>query len=701
MTASPARRIGARLRGDLHVSHQRRDGADHAVIKDPLQLRFFEMDWEDYRLATRVREGATAAEIVGDWQRAFPEMCAEHTVTELEAHAERLCATVRQLGLAEGSGVKRRKDSALTWSGWAVRWLRRISAPMFLRLRLFDPDPWLTRAVESWRWLFSAPMAAAAGVFVFVSALVCVGDVGAMEFHPEWFRSWGNLAALYVGILALKVIHECGHALVCKALGGHVHEVGVQLLAFHPTFFVDVSDTWMWPDRRRRIAVAAAGFGAEMIAAAALYWLWTVLSPGFARDLCLHLMFIAGVSAVLFNANPLMRYDGYHMLADFVREPHLRQKAFATVSRAVRRWVLGPQRVPRSRERKRWLFAGYGVLSTAYLVWMAFIVGAFLERVLAPFGLELLGRIVLLAWLGSMFVPVLAFAAGVAREVARLPVGERLRPMAIASALALLIGFAVFVPLPVRVEREGVIEAPAAGVVRASQVGVVREILVREGDRVRAGQLLVRIENRSLALAQARAGIDLELSKATLLSALGTSRAEGIDAGTRRLNQARANEAQSQRRSEELDLVSPCDGVVLTRHLDRAQGRMVRPGDEVLRVAADTMRECLLPLTEKEARRVKEGARAEFRSRAFPDLVIRGTVASAPLRRGESEAALDVLDPISAADATHLARIVIESADARLRPGLTGRARLDCGRVSAVRWLSEALLDAIHLRHRL
>ena len=107
---------------------------------------------------------------------------------------------------------------APTWRGWLLAWLRRLSAPMFVRMRLFDPDPWLTRIVARWRPIFSAPMAAVAGVFVVVSALACLGDLGEMEFHPEWFRSWGNIVLLYAGILALKIIHESGHALIGRLL---------------------------------------------------------------------------------------------------------------------------------------------------------------------------------------------------------------------------------------------------------------------------------------------------------------------------------------------------------------------------------------------------------------------------------------------------------------------------------------------------
>ena len=711
---APARRIGVTLREDLEVSHQRRDGLDRAVIKDPLTLKFFDLSWEDYLLATSIAAGATAAEIAAEWKHALPAIAVRRDTAELETRAEKLCAAIRRMGLAETDGAAAvAAPVTLSWGGWLLAGARKIAAPMFVRARLFDPDEILGVIVERCPLLFSAPAAFGAGVFVFVTALAAVAHAGEMEFHAEWFQAWPNLVALYLGILALKVIHESGHAFVCKALGGHVHEVGAQLLAFHPTFFVDVSDTWLWPDRRRRMAVGAAGFGAELVAAAALFWLWRLFSPGFARDLCLNLMFIASVSAVLFNANPLMRYDGYHLLADAVHEPHLRRKSFATLTRAIRRFFFGRRLVPALREKKRWLFGLYAILSTAYLAWIAFAVGGFLERALAPYGLEAAGRVLVAAWLLSMVLPVVRFIGGLVQDIARIPPAARRRPILISTAFAAGTIAAVFLPLPIRVERECVIAVSAGGVVRAAQPGIVAEIFVREGDRVKKDQPLARLENRRLALAQTMAGLDVGVAKVEIMSAVGESRSGHVEQGLRRYNEARASETQAIHRGNELQLLSPCDGVVLTRQLERMLGKMLRAGDELLSVAEEAPRECLLPLTEKEARRVKDGAAVEFRAKAFPSTIFTGQISAAPLRiRGNDlpraltalfggEAALDASGKVFASEVTHVSRFVLASADPRLRPGLTGRARLNCGSLPLGRWLWEQALDAIHLDHRI
>ena len=701
-------RIGCALRGDLDVSHQRRGGQDRAVIKDPLSLRFFELPWSDYQLATAIRPGATAAEIARRWRGEMPALCAERDDAELARHAARLCSELRRLGLSESPA---RAASApaprLTWRGWLVRCARKISAPMFLRVRLFDPDPLLDALVARARPLLTLPALWCAAIFTGVTFAAALGRADEMALHPEWFLAWEHLLALYLGILALKVIHESGHAIVCQALGGHVHEVGAQLLAFHPTFFVDVSDTWMWPERRRRIAVAAAGFGAEMLAGAALFWVWAALAPGFARDLCLHLMFIAGVSAVFFNANPLMRYDGYHILADAVREPHLRREAFAALAADVRRVIFGTRAAPR-----RGLFRLYGILSTAYLVWIAFTVSGFMEKALAPVGLEGAGRLLLAAWLATMIVPLLAFARDLACEAARLDWEKRARPLLIGAAALLLIAGLAFAPVRITVERACVVDVPAEGVLRASEPGIVTEMLVREGDRVQAGQKLARLANRELEKENAQAGLEADLMKVALLSAAGDNHPAEVERNLRRFNEARANAARATQRSGELIVTSPCDGVVLTRFAQRRRGQRVRSGEEILSIAPSGRRECLLPLTEKEARRVKDHAAVNLRARTMPGATLSAHITAAPMRleNGElpksltalagGDIAVDAAGKIFSSEVTHLARFTIDAPHALLLPGSTGRARLDCGTLPAWRWLFEAALDAIHLSHR-
>lgn len=706
--------LGRALRDDLEISHQHRDGEARVVIKDPLTLRFYELRRDDYLLAKCIRHGATAREIADVWRREHPQFCEGRDAQTLERRATRLCTEIHRLGLCEvgAETAATAAPVAMTWGAWVQRLARRISAPLFVRVHIFDPDRLLDELVSHARPLFSKPALFLAAVFILITTVAALGHADEMHFHAGWFAVWGNLLAFYLGILVLKVIHESGHAIVCKALGGHVHEVGAQLLAFHPTFFVDVSDTWMWPERRRRIAVAAAGFGAELLAAAMLFWLWRALAPGFARDLCLNLMFVASVSAVLFNANPLMRYDGYHMLADALREPHLRRRAFATLRETLRRWVFGGRLVPRKRETRRGLLLLYATLSTAYLVWIATAVARFLDHALVPYGLEGAGRVLLGAWLLGMIVPVLGFLRGLFSDALRLSPAARVRPLLVTTALVVLLLAGAFLPVPLRVERACVVEAPASGILRAAEPGVIVEMLVREGDRVKRGQVLARLENRGHALASAQAGLEVSATRVALLSAAGESRTDEVGRQLRRFNEARATQTQAEHLADALLLMSPCDGVVLTRQPERSRGRRVRAGDEVLSIGEGGRRECLMPLTEKEARRVIDGAAVVLRSRTAPGESFAGHISAAPLRSKEGELpraltalaggdlAVDATGRVSSTEVTHVARFTIPTDDSRLRPGATGRARLECGRVVAWRWLLEAVFDAIHLDHR-
>ncbi len=694
---------GVALRPDLQVSHQKRDGQAWVVIQDPLRYRFYEMREEDYGMALRIRDGARLGEVVADWRRTFPALCEGRSENELRRHADRLIGTVRRLGLG-GSGVRVQRRSG-SWGAWMAGIVRRVSGVLFWRLRLWNPDGWLAGKT------MGRSLGAVFGVWVLASLLVALGDLREMTLHPEWFGRWENLLALYVGLFGLKVVHEAGHAVVCKSLGGRVPEVGMQMLGLHPTFYVDVSGTWMWPDRRRRIAVAAAGIGAELVAAAGLFWGWKLLGPGFLKDLCLQLAFTASVLAILFNANPLMRYDGYHILSDLVGEPRLRQRSFSFWQQVLRRLVLGGGDWP--RERRAFLLAGYGLLSVGYLGVVMMAVGRMVNRVLGPFGLEAVGRILLLGWLTALCIPVAGFLYGLAAEIGRMEPVRR-GPVLVRLCVAFICAAAIFgVPLPVTVERQGVLEVPAEGVVRAAEPGFVREVLVREGDWVRPGQALVRLENRAFEAARRAAELEVIAGKVALQAAQASQAVADLDSARRHLEEARAQAADAVRRVDALLLVAGTEGRVVTRELERRSGALVRAGEEVVSVLPSGKNQVLLPLSEQEARRVGESAVARFRPASDSGRVFVGWIASAPLRveGGALPAALSVLAggeivldgtgrPVSG-EVTHLSRLILEDGGEELRPGGTGRVRLECGNLPVGRWVFRRALEAIDLGHRL
>src|SRR5206468_11742270 len=138
------------------------------------------------------------------------------------------------------------------------------------------------------------------------------------------------------GTLAItKVIHEFGHGLSCKHFGGECHEMGVMLLVMTPCLYCNVSDSWMLPNKWHRAAIGAAGMYIELVMASIATFLWWFSEPGLLNNVCLAVMFVCSVTTLVFNANPLMRYDGYYILADLLEIPNLRQKAGQVLSRTL------------------------------------------------------------------------------------------------------------------------------------------------------------------------------------------------------------------------------------------------------------------------------------------------------------------------------------------------------------------------------
>src|SRR5262249_41833959 len=146
---------------------------------------------------------------------------------------------------------------------------------------------------------------------------------------PEFkqFFGWPNLIYLYLTIAVTKVLHELGHGLTCRHFGGECHEIGIIFLVFSPTMYCDVSDSWMLRSKWQRIAIGGAGMWVETVLSSLALYVWWFTRPGLLHHLCLNVFFISSVSTVIFNANPLMRYDGYYMLSDLLEIPNLSEKA--------------------------------------------------------------------------------------------------------------------------------------------------------------------------------------------------------------------------------------------------------------------------------------------------------------------------------------------------------------------------------------
>jgi len=369
MPSRPKRMRVAEIRKDLEVSIVPRGGERVAVVKDPLAHRFYELDPTDLEIAAFLDARLDKKNLLNLLRRRLPEACGEWSDETLLSRISRISQELRATGLAKGSShasppptVNKSPIETLMYLG------RKISSLLFWRFRLFDPTALLDVTVDLSRPFFRSWFLWFILIVFSVAFSFFVGRGGMQMFDASWFGSATSLATLYIGIAGLKFLHEAGHALAVRRFGGSVHEVGITLVAGLPLFHVEASDSYLFPKKSQRLAVASSGILIEILAAAGLIGIWLVLADGFTRQLFTHLIILASVSTIFFNGNPLMRYDGYYILADALDMPDLRQRSRAHITALLSNFLTGADPNNKTTRRDAWILGSYGIASSIYLL---------------------------------------------------------------------------------------------------------------------------------------------------------------------------------------------------------------------------------------------------------------------------------------------------------------------------------------------
>jgi putative peptide zinc metalloprotease protein len=460
--------------------------------------------------------------------------------------------------------------------------LQKLLSPLALRFPLFDPDRLLERTLAWYRPLF--------GPFGALLWLAVVGW-GAVLAAQHWdalaqdlghrVLAPGNLVLLALVFPLLKALHEFGHACAVKAWGGEVHEMGVMLLVLMPVPYVDASSASAFPEKRRRVLVGAAGMVVELFVAALALAFWVEMEPGVMRAVLFNVMLIAGVSTVLFNANPLLRFDGYYILADLIEIPNLRQRANQLLAGLAQRWLFGmPVAVPDAGASERaWLML-FAVASFFYRLFITLAIALFVGAHYFIFGVLL----ALWALVQAFVLPLV----GLASYIAFSPRLGRSRPRAVlASALlgALLVAGLGLAPAPSWTTAQGVVALPEQTVVRAGSEGFVQRVVARPGEAVRRGEPLVELAD---PLLEAR----LRVLRAQLDELQARYQLERIDRLVRaqitqdQMKGVAADLARARERRDELVMRSPADGVFALAAAQDLPGRFLKPGEPVGHVVA-------------------------------------------------------------------------------------------------------------------
>lgn len=578
-------KLKPRLRSHADIHRQVYRGERWYVLRDPASGRSFRFSPIAYQVIGLMDGKLTVQQI---WEKAVARF-GDDAPTQgdmVRLLSQLHAADVLVCDVPPDTAELFRRQAKIAQSKWKTA----LRSPLAVRLPLWDPEKFLSRTIR-----YVEPIFTLYGFLVWL-AVVAAGLILAAVNWPDLTENWvdrilsiENLLFLWVAFPLIKALHELGHGYAVKHWGGEVHEMGIMLLVFMPVPYVDASSASAFREKRRRILVGAAGIMVELFLAALALFVWLHLSPGTLKSLCFNIILVGGVSTVLFNGNPLLRYDGYYILSDFLGIPNLYQRSLDYLGYVAKRYVLRLQVQPPylGPGENFWLIF-YAVASFTYRIFIYTAIILFITNRFFFIGV-LLG---VWAVCGLVVFPV-------TRRIKYLLTSPEVRPNRVPVLTAGVVGLAMLsiflflIPFPSWTVTEGVVWAPEESLVRAGTSGFVSQVRAKPNAMVEKGEILFTCQE---PLLQGQIKVleaqlkELELRYLTEINSLDRVQANIL---REEIASARAKLARERERQAELIIRSPCQGRFLAPAIQDLPGRFLRQGElvaYVLNVEKPTVR---------------------------------------------------------------------------------------------------------------
>jgi putative peptide zinc metalloprotease protein len=545
-----------KFRLDLETfEHHGSDGRSLKVVKDPVAQQYFRLSDYEYRFLVKLDGSVSPDSVVNDLgERGF--YYSREDVGQImgkAAHEGLLLGT--EFGTATfQSRLKDRLQSAKRSQS-----LLRL---YFLFIPIWNPDRFLERTLWAARLCFNKWTLGLVALAVPGAIYLLISGLPRIESEFLFFFNLNNLIYLWVTIALTKLAHELAHAYTAKRFGLHVPQMGVALLLFFPCLYCDTTDAWQIADRRRRMAIGAAGVIAEAVLATLSTYVWYFSKPGVVNSVAFYLMGISLLSTIFFNGNPLLKFDGYFVLSDYLRIPNLYLKSFTHIKYLFMNRILGISEYESvaADTRERAIFTIYGFSSFGYRVFLYIsIVAAVYFRFDKTLGL---------------FLGIVAFGLFVIRPVfggawKMVSLRSRIRPT-LGGGMALivvicLVGAVLLVPIPRNSVCLCYLDSAEKQKLTVPQGTKVRTIHISDGTIVKQGEILFTLDTTLL---------DLDLKKNLISKEILAKELDLL-----LLDERRRAEAQS----KEIELFQVEDGIrQIEKRLRQAKEGITAPFDGVV-----------------------------------------------------------------------------------------------------------------------
>jgi putative peptide zinc metalloprotease protein len=492
------KKVRLRIRQDLAIAPQKYEGRTYYVVKDPVSLRYYRFKEQEHFLIQLMDGKHTLDDAQKSFENRFrPDRL---TLEDLEHFGQQLL----NAGLAQNESPqagkqlfdrrKKRKRSQL---------LQAFTNILYIKIPIFDPEKVLEKLLRYTRWIFTSWFLLLSVAFMFSALWLVLTHFQTVRERLPYFHeffTFKRLAIMWICLGGVKIIHEFGHGLSCKAFGGEVHEMGLLFLCLSPCMYCNVSDAWTLPSKWKRIIISFAGIYVELIiASAATFVWWNTPNHPAVNNVAMCLMVVCSVSTFVFNANPLMRYDGYYILADWLEIPNLRERSNRYLQRVVMDKCLGMEVQPEPYMElwRRILFVGYAIASYIYRWVITFVILWFMYNFLKPYKLGVISAMLAMLAGGSMIGWPLFRLGKNLHKRGRIPDMKTLRVSISVGVLVTVLLLVLFLPLPVSRAQVGLVQIQPNHIVpiHLEVPGILEKIYVREGQHVKKGTILAEFRN--------------------------------------------------------------------------------------------------------------------------------------------------------------------------------------------------------------
>jgi len=712
------KQVRLRLRRDLVIEAQKYEGRTYHVVKDPVSLRYYRLKDNEYFLLQFLDGKHTLEEAQKEYEARYrPDRL---KLEDVEAFAQQLI----NAGLAQNESPRAGKQLyEQRKKRRRSEWMQTLTNILYIKIPIFDPD-WLLKRMLRWLgWIFTFWFfALSVGLMLAAAFLVATHFETFRSKLPEqhMFFRFQTIAYMWVALGVVKVIHEFGHGLSCKTFGGEVHEMGMLFLVLTPALYCDVTDSWLLPSKWKRIWISAAGIYVECFLASIATFVWWNTEQGLWNSLSMATMFICSVNTIMFNANPLLRYDGYYVMSDYLEIPNLRTKSTQFFSYLFQEYVLGLEvpvqsYMPRSR---RTLFVVYAIASYLYRWVVTFSILYFLSQWLRPYKLQSISYMIA----GASIVPLLGMPLyqGIKfiRQPGRMRKVKKVRAATFAAVTVAVVTGILLIPTPLRVQGTLVLSPAKPAEIYAAVPGRLVTLNVEDGDMVKAGTILATLSNpeKQLELEQLQ-----EQQKGSYTKAIWFGTSDDLNSRAQSQKflalQAQLEEPISKISDQiaMLTLVAPRDGQVIGAPDRSTIGQYLKPGKPIMEVGDPDKLEAHMILDQSDidlinSRDSNNPPTAWLKVYGISETTFKSYVSETSRRNQEDvQAALtnDAGGEIAAKQdkttgklkpITPVYEVIIplDNAEHLLQPGLRGFAKIDAGHSTLAWWLWRMVAKTFH-----